>query len=258
MKIAIPIWRSSDALRYVINVAYIDYINGAGLTPIIITPETTSIASECDGLMLPGGIDIDPIYYNNENLGSYATSPERDEYERRLLNLFIEVGKPIFGICRGFQLIIREFLLTHPNANKLMTFYQHVNDHNGPADYKVKRSQPIHFIDVDTGLWDKDSDKKITYPVNSMHHQALVLKHKDNRFKVAEGKLYIAGVTYYGLSDHMIKHNHAIIEAVTINLGKCKITAVQWHPEEMKDYVLLRQSFQDARKGIDENLELEV
>lgn len=258
MKIAIPIWKSHDDLRYVINVAYIDYIAGAGLTPVIITPENIDITSECDGLLLPGGIDIDPIYYNEENIGSFSTDFEKDEYERRLLNSFIESGKPVFGICRGFQLVAREFLITHPKAEGLMTFYQHVNEHNGPANYKVKRSQPIHFVDADAGLWNEESDKKITYPVNSMHHQALVLKNRDNKFKTAEGKLYVAGITNYGLSDSMSKSKSVIIEAIILRLGKCKITAVQWHPEEMKDYALLIRCFSGVGRETDDKSKLEV
>lgn len=260
MKIAIPIWKSHDDLRYVVNSAYISYIAGAGLIPVIITPENTGIASECDGLLLPGGIDIDPIYYNEENIGSYSTNFERDEYERRLLNFFIESGKPVFGICRGFQLIVREFLIAHPSAEQLLSFYQHINDHNGPASYKVKRSQPIHFVDVDAGLWNKESHKKITYPVNSMHHQALVLRNRDNRFKSIEGKLYIAGITDYGISTDMVKNKSVIIEAVILRLQNSKITAVQWHPEEMKDYALLIRCFSGVGKERKRNgkAELEI
>jgi len=252
MKIAIPLWRSHDDLRYVINLAYIDYIAGAGLTPVLITPENVDTAVDCDGLVLPGGIDIDPIYYNEENIGSFSTDFEKDEYERRLLNAFIEAGKPIFGICRGFQLIAREFLLTNPRAEKVMSFFQHINDHNGPANYKVKRSQPIHFIDADANLWNEDTDKKIQYPVNSMHHQALILKDKNNLFKTSEGKLYVAATTPYGLSESMLKSKNRIVEAFVLIMGKSRIVAVQWHPEETKDNALLLRCFSGV-KGKKEN-----
>jgi len=137
MKIAIPIWKSGDGLRYNINVAYIDYLKKAGYMPMMIMPENFDEINQCGGLLLPGGTDIDPIYYSDENIGSYGTDPEKDEFERQLLFAFIEAGKPIFGICRGFQLIAREFMLSHPKSEKFITFFQHVNDHNGPASYKV-------------------------------------------------------------------------------------------------------------------------
>lgn len=243
MKIAIPIWKNRDGLQYRINVAYLDYVKQAGYTPVLVMPENNYLASDCDGLLLPGGIDIDPIYYNEENIGSYGTDPEKDEFERSLMLAFIAANKPIFGICRGFQLIAREFILSHPKAEKFITFYQHVNDHNGPATYKVKRSQAIHHIYADTALWAQKHGNPIQHAVNSMHHQALMLYNESNTFKTIEEKLYIAATTQYGLSSTMLKDKFAIVEAFVLNWENSKIVAVQWHPEEMKDYALLHGCF---------------
>ena len=243
MKIALPIWKSGDGLCYNINLAYVEYINSASYEPVLVVPENEKSALDCDGLLLPGGIDIDPIYYNEDNIGSYATDFERDAFERRLFNDFVEMGKPIFGICRGFQLIAREFLLTCPTAEQFMVFFQHVNDHNGPASYKIKRSQPLHYIDVDASLWTAGKSRKIMQPVNSMHHQALVLLNKSNKFKVVEEMMYIAGVTDYGISSTMEKNKNVIVEAFTLTMHESRIVAVQWHPEEMKDVALLHNCF---------------
>jgi len=249
MKIAIPIWKSSDELRYHINIAYVAYAEQAGYEPMLIFPENASSARECDGLLLPGGIDIDPIYYNEENIGSFATDPNKDEFERQLLLSFIEAGKPIFGICRGFQLIAREFILAHPTSEKIITFFQHVNDHNGPSSYKIKRSQAVHHIYSDPALWGNENENPIQYPVNSMHHQALMLFNVSNAFRVVEGKMYIAATTQYGLSSTMMKDKHAIVEAFILNWGESRIVAVQWHPEEMKDYTLIQGCFGKDEKG---------
>ena len=63
-------------------------------------------ASELDGLVLQGGTDISPQTYGEEPLRpEWAGDPERDRYEIELLNRFLELKKPVLGICRGQQLI---------------------------------------------------------------------------------------------------------------------------------------------------------
>ena len=58
-----------------------------------------------DGLILCGGNDINPSYYNEEINGSVNIDDTRDKAEFVLLNKFLKTGKPILGICRGFQLM---------------------------------------------------------------------------------------------------------------------------------------------------------
>src|SRR5882762_9909273 len=64
---------------------------------------------ECDGLVLSGGIDIDPELYDGEL--TYAKAPvngwqtERDLFEQATLQLAWEIGLPVLGVCRGLQLI---------------------------------------------------------------------------------------------------------------------------------------------------------
>ena len=59
----------------------------------------------CDGLLLCGGGDIDPARYGQANQGSQPPDPVRDQAELELFHAFLQAGKPIFGICRGMQLI---------------------------------------------------------------------------------------------------------------------------------------------------------
>ena len=59
-----------------------------------------------DGLLLSGGSDLDPDYYGEEcapELG--VTVPERDAFEMVLVRLALGRGIPIFGICRGMQVL---------------------------------------------------------------------------------------------------------------------------------------------------------
>lgn len=58
-----------------------------------------------DGLLLPGGDDIDPALFHETNHGSRLIDPILDRQQLFLLDLFIKAGKPILGICKGMQLI---------------------------------------------------------------------------------------------------------------------------------------------------------
>lgn len=58
-----------------------------------------------DALLLPGGGDLEPWRYGQENTASRGLEPERDRGELRLLAEFTAAGKPVLGICRGLQVI---------------------------------------------------------------------------------------------------------------------------------------------------------
>lgn len=58
-----------------------------------------------DGLMLAGGNDVDPARYGEGMNGSRKIDPARDAAEYALLDRFAAEGKPIFGICRGHQIL---------------------------------------------------------------------------------------------------------------------------------------------------------
>lgn len=59
----------------------------------------------CDGLLLPGGGDLEPWRYGQENTASRGLEPERDREELELLDRFTAEKKPVLGICRGLQII---------------------------------------------------------------------------------------------------------------------------------------------------------
>lgn len=58
-----------------------------------------------DGLVLCGGGDIDPAYFGQPNLGSNPPDARRDVAEFSLLEKYAAQKKPVFGICRGMQII---------------------------------------------------------------------------------------------------------------------------------------------------------
>lgn len=67
--------------------------------------EAVDDADACDGLLLPGGGDLDPAIYGQTQQGGDPPDAERDELEMSLCRRFLAAEKPILGICRGAQVL---------------------------------------------------------------------------------------------------------------------------------------------------------
>ena len=76
-----------------------------------------------DALFLPGGQDVDPTLFGEEPTWKVGGADYKmDRFEIDLIRAFYEAGKPIFGICRGIQVLnialavrfIKIFRLTAP------------------------------------------------------------------------------------------------------------------------------------------------
>jgi putative glutamine amidotransferase len=130
----------------------LDYVEGvieAGGVPMILPPVVEPQMAEVlldgiDGLLLSGGSDLDPDYYGEEcahELG--VTNPERDAFEVALLRLALQRRVPIFGICRGMQVL---------NVALGGTLYQDLPSQLGNDVLKhwqeTPRWQPAHEIEV--------------------------------------------------------------------------------------------------------------
>ncbi|OYY92262.1 MAG: peptidase C26 [Polaromonas sp. 28-63-22] len=169
----------------------------------------THYAEWLDGLVLHGGADVWPGSYGEEPLEEqWAGDRVRDDYDKALVAAFVAAGKPVFGVCRGLQLL---------NVAYGGTLYQDISTQ--VADSFVHRDAAIydlnfHSVDIVPG-----SRLSALYPgvervrVNSIHHQAI--KDLSPEF-VAEA---------YSVSD-------GIIEAIRRkDPSKSYIAALQWHPE---------------------------
>ena len=82
---------------------YVAALTGTGLTPMVTLDPAE--AALCDGLLLPGGGDIDPALFGAENDGSTDIDRPLDEAQLAAAGLFIQAEKPILGICKGHQII---------------------------------------------------------------------------------------------------------------------------------------------------------
>ncbi|MBQ8351884.1 MAG: gamma-glutamyl-gamma-aminobutyrate hydrolase family protein [Clostridia bacterium] len=142
------------------NLPYIRAVEEAGGEAVCLYAPPVDLSF--DGLLLCGGEDVAPALYGEEVHGTEKTDPERDEAELALARAYVEYGKPVFGICRGAQLL---------NVALGGSLWQHLRT---TADHRAPEGELMHAVRAEAGslLWDLyDSN----FLVNSYHHQALRL-----------------------------------------------------------------------------------
>ena len=181
---------------------YVPYrraVEAAGAEPVELPPGTPSLP-EVDGLLLPGGWDVDPSFYGekpDEKVG--PLDPELDETELRLFREARERHLPVLGICRGQQVI---------NVAMGGTLIQHLDEHDARA---IGRRHLAHTIEVEPDSELARAAGEDTIPVNSLHHQAIK--------RLGSGLLQSA------------RGADGTVEGVESDDGL--IVAVQCHPEEL-------------------------
>jgi len=136
-------------------------VEAAGAQAVYLPPGTGSV-DELDGLLLPGGWDVDPAIYGEKPDAKIGDiDPELDETEIRLFKLARNEQIPVLGICRGQQVI---------NVAMGGTLIQHLEGHEVRA---FGRKHLAHTAEVDPaselGLAAQGGEIK----VNSLHHQAV-------------------------------------------------------------------------------------
>ncbi|HEV2349380.1 MAG TPA: gamma-glutamyl-gamma-aminobutyrate hydrolase family protein [Terriglobia bacterium] len=184
-------------------------------------------AEDFDGILLGGGEDVDPALYDEEKrYDNVKTNRQRDDFELKLLELAQESQLPVFGICRGTQLI---------NVKFGGTLYQ---DLEKDAEVEIDHKQNGARSDATHGVTLTEPESLLAESfhghcqVNSFHHQAIK--------RVGRG----LKVTAYS--------EDGLVEAVEAAEGFPYLVAVQWHPEEIADQPeqkkMLRQFLDRCRK----------
>ena len=127
-------------------------------------PRTRETAlATMDGLLLPGGADLDPALYGEDPHPAVAVEAARDDLELAAWTAARERGVPIFGVCRGFQ-AINVF-----SGGKLV---QHLEGHDSPTT--APGAHPLH-LDPASRLAAilGETEPMLRTEVNSYHHQAV-------------------------------------------------------------------------------------
>jgi putative glutamine amidotransferase len=191
----------------VLKSAYVDAVRRAGGLPWLLPPGEGRIEAFLeivDGLLLPGGGDVDPARYGGRDHATvYGVDAERDETEIDLARHAARTGLPLLGVCRGAQVL---------NVALGGTLVEHLPDLVGQ---KVPhRADPSGHIVHDVELVDGSRLAALLGAApktpSSSHHQAIR--------RVAEG-LEAAAYAPDGT-----------IEAVEMPAHPW-LFAVQWHPE---------------------------
>jgi putative glutamine amidotransferase len=200
--------------------ADMDYVEGvaeARGAPVVLPPVANSRAAESlldglDGLLLSGGSDLDPGYYGEEPVPELGvTVPERDAFEMVLLEHALRRGMPIFGICRGMQVL---------NVAFGGTLHQHLPDVAGVLVHgvPVDDTDALHDVAVTPGtVLSQAVGGRTSLRCSSHHHQGVD--------RVGDG-LRIAGRSEDGLVEALEAPNAGASEDGVWTIG------VQWHPED--------------------------
>jgi putative glutamine amidotransferase len=202
---------------------YVEGVYRSGGVPVLIPPLSCSEDSDSrldatgefinriHGLLLSGGQDVHPSYFGEQpHTAIGRVNPLRDQMELSLCLQAVKAGLPVFGICRGAQLLnialggdIYQDIASQSGEKGLICHNQPAPKWFGFHDVRVREGSRLHQI--------LGTDK---LSVNSFHHQAVrrlapVLKPAA---AAADG----------------------VIEAVESD-NRPFLIGVQWHPECMLD-----------------------
>jgi putative glutamine amidotransferase len=214
--------------------SYVNVLLKAGAAPLLIpnigdNAVLRAVYERLDGLLLPGGGDIDPVLYGEpRHEKCNQPSAERDDTELALARWAMDGGMPVLAICRGIQVLnvamggslFQDIQAQIPGAERHDWYPNHPRDHLS------------HTVTVNPGTRLARIADATLLPVNSLHHQSV----KD----LAPGLMETA------------RSPDGIVEAVEAPEHPFAI-GVQWHPEELAGGDVRAQrlfdSFVEASKG---------
>lgn len=199
------------------NVSYLKAIIEAGgvpfLIPVVADGEVLrTLFTMADGILLTGGGDVDPGNYRqapSEFLSD--VQPDRDRQEITLIQWCLAEGKPLFGICRGIQVMTvaaggslwQDLARENPRAQRHDYYY---NDDSFPRDFLA------HQVRLEPDSVVARALAQETVEVNSLHHQAV--RDLLPPFRVVG------------------RAGDGVVEAIEAP-GHPFAVGVQWHPEEL-------------------------
>jgi putative glutamine amidotransferase len=190
--------------------------------PSSITPDVArELAARAAGLVLCGGVDVAPERYGEEVLNdTVEVFPERDEMEWALVEGAREGRVPVWGVCRGLQ-VLNVFLggtlwqdLPAQRPGDVPHSIVEPKDHLAHTVRALEPDRPLGAVLA-----------RETARVNSRHHQAVK--------RLAEGLVPVA------------ESPDGLIEAFVLERPDWWVRAVQWHPENLVALDQQRALWQD-------------
>lgn len=197
--------------RYLVSA--LTYADAAGLLvpamPALM--HAKEVATRLDGLLLTGTpSNLDPKRYGelvDDAPGPF--DPDRDEMTARLIDAMLEAGKPVFGICRGFQELNVAFGGT---LRRDMAEHPELIPHHAPSDASFNQYfEHIHPVKLMEGGVLHKAYKQDEIDIVSVHYQGVD--------KLGAG-LNVEAVAPDG-----------VVEAISTHVNGAPVLAVQWHPE---------------------------
>ncbi len=174
----------------------------------------TGSVRELDGIILPGGTDVDPALYHEGNTDSRELNKRLDWFELAVLSEAVKYQIPVLGICRGHQIINVFF------GGSLIQNVEHCETH----DYHEDLTDNVHGSRIEAGSFLDEIYGADRIDINSAHHQAVQ--------RLGEG---LAAAQY---------SDDGLIEAIWHE--KLPVFGVQWHPERM----CLKNARKDTADGL--------
>lgn len=150
--------------------SHVDFLAAAGCIPVVIPlrPGNEEILGSLQGLLVPGGPDIDPeLYGQHRHPTTHGGSPGMDRAELALIGAALAGGLPLLAICRGMQLL---------NVQCGGTLHQHLPEVTGSDGHRPQGDTfefGRHALDVHEGshiarIFGDDTPKTACH-----HHQAV-------------------------------------------------------------------------------------
>ena len=178
--------------------------NGAVFQPDEQGRLPVTIFEYLDGIIFSGGGDVDPKYFGQELNGAELESIDlkRDELELHLGRHALQIDVPIFGICRGCQVL---------NVAAGGGMVQHLDNHRSPQE-----GTAFHPVLLTPGSRLHQVVGQDALPVNTFHHQGV-------------DQLSLAPIfTPVGVA----QPDPWLIEAYESPTHRW-VVGVQWHPERV-------------------------
>ncbi|PLS30692.1 amidotransferase [Bifidobacterium margollesii] len=194
-----------------IDPGYLRLLEFAGANVLTVDPSDDdgylkSMLDRADGLMIPGGNDIDPSLYGGRHLpGMDEPVPLRDHAEATLLRAAYDRRMPYLGVCRGLQMMC---VLAGGNL-----YQQIADDIPGALNHwqQAPFNKPSHEVSILPGTPLRRILGCDEISVNSVHHQAV--------HRAGEG-VQIQATAPDGIIESAYRPDRDFF------------MAVQWHPEQ--------------------------